>query len=108
MEHQRLSDLVLVNYKFHLKCRYYINFTKNLVPNFIFICSLSSYLLYTLFWWRRQYKKRSYDLVDQDSIDKMDFWIAEDEEAKLVDGDMREAIYGEDATPTLDESHDQG
>ncbi|XP_039128888.1 uncharacterized protein LOC120265020 [Dioscorea cayenensis subsp. rotundata] len=55
-----------------------------------------------------QYKKRSYDPVDYDCIDKMDFWIVEEEEeAELVDGDMVEAIYGEDAIPTLDESHNQ-
>ncbi|XP_039118856.1 uncharacterized protein LOC120254989 [Dioscorea cayenensis subsp. rotundata] len=55
-----------------------------------------------------QYKKRSYDPVDYDCIDKTDFWIVEEEEeAELVDQDMVEAIYGEDAIPTLDESHNQ-
>ncbi|XP_039145518.1 uncharacterized protein LOC120282732 [Dioscorea cayenensis subsp. rotundata] len=74
LEHQRLSDLIFVNYNLH----------------------------------RHQYKKRSYDPIDYDCIDKTNFWIVEEEEeAELVDGDMVEAIYGEDAIPTLDESHNQ-
>ncbi|XP_039133224.1 uncharacterized protein LOC120270272 [Dioscorea cayenensis subsp. rotundata] len=77
LEHQRLSDLVFVNYNLRLKCRH-------------------------------QYKKRSYDSDDYDCIDKTDLWIVEEEEeAELVDGDMVEEIYGEDAIPTLEERHNQ-
>jgi hypothetical protein len=55
---------------------------------------------------RHQYKKRSYDPVDYDCIDKTDFWIAEEVSPPELENDevMEQAIYGDDAIPIIDAS----
>lgn len=65
-------------------------------------------IVYNLFWCRHQYKKRNYDPVDYECIDKTDFWIAKEEDVELIDGDMLEALNGEDGVPILNDSHIQG
>lgn len=76
---------------------------------FYFYMFIKFLILYNLFWCSHQYKKRSYDPVDYEYIDKMDFWIDEEEEedAELINGDMEEAICGEYGIPMMDESRIQ-
>ena len=55
--------------------------------------------------YRHQHKKKSYDPIDYDYIDKTDFWVTEEEAGELpheldFDDIIEQAIYDEDdATP---------
>ncbi|XP_039113715.1 uncharacterized protein LOC120249272 [Dioscorea cayenensis subsp. rotundata] len=58
---------------------------------------------------RHQHKKRSYDPVDYDCIDKTDFWVAEDECPPELDYEeiMDDNVYGDNAIPIFDDRHGQ-
>ncbi|XP_038716566.1 uncharacterized protein LOC120009908 [Tripterygium wilfordii] len=75
LEHQRLNDLVYVQYNLRLKNR-------------------------------DKYKKRSYDPVDYECIDKTEFWIVEDEEDNtFMDyDDLERMLYDNIEDLTIDTS----
>ncbi|XP_054815012.1 uncharacterized protein LOC129315390 [Prosopis cineraria] len=60
LQHQRLNDLVFTNYNLRLKHRSQLR------------------------------KNKSYDPIDYESIDKIDFWVAEEEEEPAPEFDSQE------------------
>ena len=61
-----------------------------------------------MLYFRWEYKKRSYDPIDYESIDKVDFWVTEEEEAPpefgTDDFEIENVIYEDNAIPILGES----
>ncbi|KAJ1398996.1 hypothetical protein SESBI_30639 [Sesbania bispinosa] len=60
---------------------------------------------------RWEYKKRSYDPIDYESIDKVEFWVIEEEappEFDVDDIENENVIYQDNAIPIVDESHNAG
>ena len=59
---------------------------------------------------RASYKKKNYDPVDYESIDKTEQWIVEDEHSFLLDYDeIEKTLYEVGAFPTEEGiSHSQG
>ena len=80
---------------------------------FFFFGMTYLYLLIYLNWklyCRLHYKKRSYDLVDYKCIDKLDFWVLEDEDSHLefeANEDIENVIYQENPIPIVGESSRQ-
>ena len=64
-----------------------------------------------IIWYRVNIKKLNFDPIDYESIDKMEFWIVEDEEPPCLDyEELEAALYEEGAYPINEGSshHVQG
>ncbi|KAJ1391324.1 hypothetical protein SESBI_36715 [Sesbania bispinosa] len=58
---------------------------------------------------RWEHKKRSYDPIDYESIDKVEFWVVEEEAPPEFDvDDIENVIYQDNAIPIVGESHNAG
>ena len=51
-------------------------------------------------YFRLQQKKRSYDPIDYESIDLVDFWVTEEVEEPELPNDIQELIYEDNSIPS--------
>ena len=51
-------------------------------------------------YFRLQQKKRSYDPIDYESIDLVDFWVTKEVEEPELPNDIQELIYEDNSIPS--------
>lgn len=64
-----------------------------------------------MLYFRMQHKRRSYDPIDYEFIDKLEYWVTEEEappEFDDQDHEIENVLYQDNAIPIVDESSSLG